>query len=166
MVYLIWAITFQRCTVEDISDVLGYYNMEHTDDITKPTSDSNGARNYDIDADVKLHENGLKINNSKTEKYTINRKTHTWKKCKLLGTMLDTKSFVWKQWSYNQLEVESYGVIYKANISLMDTNKINGRIDQFFPKNSCKKELFNGQKPSATKTFTEKKKHHSLDEQN
>ena len=77
MVYLIWAITFQRYTVEDISDVLEHYNMEYADDITKLTSDHNGAPNYDIDADVKLHENGLKINNSKTEKYTINRKTHT-----------------------------------------------------------------------------------------
>ena len=74
MVYLIWAINFRRYTVEGISDVLEYYNM---DDITKLTSDHNGAPNYDIDADVKLHENGLKINNSKTEKYTINRKTHT-----------------------------------------------------------------------------------------
>ena len=46
--------------------------MEYADDITKLTSDYNGARNYEIDVDVKLNKNGLKINNNKT-KYTINR---------------------------------------------------------------------------------------------
>lgn len=99
--------------------------MEYADDITKLTSDYNGARKYKIDAHVKLRKNGLKINNIKTRKYTINSKTHTWKKCKLLGTMLDTREDIKrrKTLAINAAKnlsnlFESYEHIYRANISL------------------------------------------------
>ena len=65
--------------------------MEYADDMTKLTSDYNSARKYERDTEEDLGgDKGLKINNSKTERYTINRQQHEWKKCKLLGTMLDT----------------------------------------------------------------------------
>ena len=48
--------------------------MEYGDDLRKLTSDYNGARKYELDADI-----------------TIKRKNpSTWQKCKLLGTILDT----------------------------------------------------------------------------
>ena len=66
-------------------------DMEYADDITDITSDYRAACKYAIDAETDLGKNGLKINNSKTEKYVINRQTHDWKKCKLLGSLLDTE---------------------------------------------------------------------------
>jgi len=41
--------------------------MEYTDDMTKLTSDFNNAR----DAEANLGKNGLKINDRKTERFTI-----------------------------------------------------------------------------------------------
>ena len=37
-----------------------------------------------------LAKNGLIVNDDKTEQYEISRTSETWKKCKLLGTLLDT----------------------------------------------------------------------------
>ena len=65
-------------------------DMEYADDMTKLTSDYGGAQKYEHEAEVNLGKNGLKINNSKTERFTISRNQHEWKKCKLLGTILDT----------------------------------------------------------------------------
>ena len=45
---------------------------------------------YENEKPVALHSKGLNVNNEKTEKYTINKTTTDWKKCKLLGTVLDT----------------------------------------------------------------------------
>ena len=65
-------------------------DMEYADDISKITSDYNNIRKYEHDITEKLDRNGLKINNSKTEKFIINRNNDQWKKCRLLGTLLDT----------------------------------------------------------------------------
>jgi len=45
--------------------------MEYTDDMTKLTSDFNNARKYEHDAEANLGKNGLKINDRKTERFTI-----------------------------------------------------------------------------------------------
>jgi hypothetical protein len=45
---------------------------------------------YKLETTENLKHRGLQINDSKTEEYKINRRTGDWKKCKFLGTILDT----------------------------------------------------------------------------
>ena len=46
------------------------------------------------DLPVKLAQRGLKVNESKTEEYTIERANcdNRWRDCKLLGSLLDTQN--------------------------------------------------------------------------
>ena len=64
--------------------------MEYVDDLSKLTSDHNDIRRYEHNVEENLGKKGLKVNKNKTENY-INRQNHQWKKCKLLGTLLDTE---------------------------------------------------------------------------
>ena len=53
------------------------------------TNDYNGNKIREAEKIRKLDLSGLKINN-KTERYTIDKSNNEWKKCKLLGSFLDT----------------------------------------------------------------------------
>ena len=64
--------------------------MEYVDDLSKLTSDHNDIRRYEHNVEENLGKKGLKVNKNKTENY-ISRQNHQWKKCKLLGTLLDTE---------------------------------------------------------------------------
>ena len=71
-----------------------FLSMEllYADDISKISNDiSEIERTHDKYPEI-LEKRGLQINEDKTEKYTISRTNtdQTWKKCKLLGTLLDT----------------------------------------------------------------------------
>ena len=66
-------------------------DMQYADDISEITSDMK-----DIDLIKKelpniLKESNLILNKKKTEEYTINTKNHEWKKCKFLGSYIDTE---------------------------------------------------------------------------
>ena len=63
----------------------------YADDISELSSNEQYLENKLEQLPKLLAENGLLINHDKTEKYTISRTSETtWKKCKLLGTLLDT----------------------------------------------------------------------------
>ncbi len=64
--------------------------MEYADDLSKITSDYANMQKYENEKPVTLCSTGLNVNNEKTERYTINKASGNWRKCKLLGTMLDT----------------------------------------------------------------------------
>ena len=70
-----------------------HFNIEmvYADDLSKITSDYNSIRRYEHNVEENLGKKGLKVNKNKTENYIINRQNHQWKKCKLLGTLLDTE---------------------------------------------------------------------------
>ena len=67
-----------------------HINMEYADDISVISSDNHKALKSERDNTNKLSKKGLSINDTKTERYTINRNDNSWKKCKLLGSLLDT----------------------------------------------------------------------------
>ena len=63
----------------------------YADDISELASDEKYIENKINKLPNILAENGLMINPDKTDQYTISRTSdNTWKKCKLLGTLLDT----------------------------------------------------------------------------
>ena len=63
----------------------------YADDISELATDENYVERKLIELPQLLEKNGLLINADKTEKYTISRTSdNEWKKCKLLGTLLDT----------------------------------------------------------------------------
>ena len=65
--------------------------MEYADYLSKLTSDHNNIRRYEHNVGENLGKKGLKVNKNKTENYIISRQKHQWKKCKLLGTLLDAE---------------------------------------------------------------------------
>ena len=92
----------QSITSREIPDELIEHNyaqpmqIQHFDiemeyvDLSKITSDHNDIRRYEHNVEENLGKKGLKVNKNKTENY-ISRQNHQWKKCKLLGTLLDTE---------------------------------------------------------------------------
>ena len=65
--------------------------MEYSDDISVISSDNHKTVKSERDNTNKLSKKGLSINDTKTERYTINRNNNSWKKCKLLGSLLDRR---------------------------------------------------------------------------
>ena len=66
--------------------------MEYTDDISHISSDMRNIEYAKETLPSKLKSWDLTMNDEKTEKFTIKRNgEETWKKCKLLGTLLDTE---------------------------------------------------------------------------
>ena len=67
-----------------------FIELVYVDDLSKLASDQNDIRSYEHNVEENLGKKGLKVNKNKTENY-ISRQNHKWKKCKLLGTLLDTE---------------------------------------------------------------------------
>ena len=65
--------------------------MEYVDNISKLTSNHSSIESLNHHMTEVLKSRDLMINKDKTEQYLINRITHELRKCKYLGTMLDTK---------------------------------------------------------------------------
>jgi hypothetical protein len=65
--------------------------QEYADDISKITSDPNIIKHTKETLPPKLRERNLNANPDKTEEYKVKRGGNdNWKKCKLLGSLLDT----------------------------------------------------------------------------
>ena len=68
-------------------------DQEYADDISKLTTDPHTITYFKETLPNILAERGLHINDTKTEEYKIQRKGNVdWKKCKLLGSLLDTEN--------------------------------------------------------------------------
>ena len=64
--------------------------MQYADDICKVSTDYNSIQRFKNEIPKLLTKRDITINESKTEEYEINKNSHDWKKCKYLGSMLDT----------------------------------------------------------------------------
>ena len=68
-----------------------FIDQQYADDISQIATKEQHINNTLEAYPTKLAERGLLINQEKTEQYTISRTgNQDWKKCKLLGTLLDT----------------------------------------------------------------------------
>ena len=65
---------------------------KYADDITFVRTDESKMNQIERVIPEMLEQNNLLVNTTKTEKYEISRiSDNSWKKCKLLGSLLDTK---------------------------------------------------------------------------
>ena len=69
-------------------------NQQHADDISKISTSISAIEKMKDELPVKLAQQGLKINESKTEEYTVKRANcdNRWRDCKLPGSLLDTQN--------------------------------------------------------------------------
>ena len=69
-------------------------DQQYVDDISKISTSISAIEKMKDELPVKLAQQGLKINESKTEEYTIKRATcdNRWRDCKLLGSLPDTQN--------------------------------------------------------------------------
>ena len=69
-------------------------NQQYGDDISKISISISAIEKMKDEVPVKLAQQGLKINESKTEEYTIKRANcdNRWRDCKLLDSLLDTQN--------------------------------------------------------------------------
>ena len=67
-------------------------NQEYADDISRITSDPHNIKQLKATLPQQLAKKNLEINKTKTEEYKISRVNcdNGWKKCKFLGSLLDT----------------------------------------------------------------------------
>ena len=70
-----------------------HFNLlcKYADDVTKASSDYEEIQRIKENLPSVLKERNLILNETKTEQYTISTSDHGWKKCKLLGSYLDTE---------------------------------------------------------------------------
>ena len=64
--------------------------MQYADNICKVSTDYNSIQRFKDETPKLLTKRDITINESKTEEYKINKNSRDWKKCKYLGSMLDT----------------------------------------------------------------------------
>ena len=69
-------------------------DQQYGDDISKISISISAIEKMKDEVPVKLAQQGLKINESKTEEYTIKRANcdNRWRDCKLLDSLLDTQN--------------------------------------------------------------------------
>ena len=66
-------------------------NLEYADDMTDMTTNGEHSKFLKTSLPVKLDRRNLTVNVGKTEEFVIDKQHHDWKKCKLLGSLLDTE---------------------------------------------------------------------------
>ena len=69
-------------------------DQQYADEISKISTNISAIEKLKDELPVKLAQRALKINESKTEEYTIKRANcnKRWRDCKLLGSLLDTQN--------------------------------------------------------------------------
>ena len=69
-------------------------DQQYADDISKISTSISAIEKMKDELPVKLAQRGLKINESKTEEYTIKKANcdNRWRDCKLLGSLIDTQN--------------------------------------------------------------------------
>ena len=67
-------------------------NQQYADDIGYATTSRTEKEKIKNTIPPKLKKRNLGVNLEKTEEYTLNRKEEKWKKCKYLGSILDTEN--------------------------------------------------------------------------
>ena len=67
-------------------------NLEYADDISVATTKHAEIENLKQQMPIILKSRNLIVNNTKTEQYTVRQNIDEWKKCKLLGSYVDTET--------------------------------------------------------------------------
>ena len=67
-------------------------DLEYADDITHITTDGKKSQSKKENLPNKLSKRNLTENKDKTEEYVIDKMNNEWRKCKLLGSLLDTEA--------------------------------------------------------------------------
>ena len=80
--------TYAKCHPENTLCI----DQQYADDIGWATTEKGKCREIKRTIPTRLKERNLFVNNEKTEEYNIKREgTDSWKKCKYLGSLLDTE---------------------------------------------------------------------------
>ena len=94
-------------------------NMEYADDMNQISTDLRNIEHAKKSLPTKLGQWDLVINEDKTEQYTIMRNgDENWKKCKLLGTLLDTEEDIKRRKVLAMNAITSMKDIFFGNISM------------------------------------------------
>ena len=114
--------------------------MEYADDMSEITSDYHRSVKTETTKVKKLTDKGLQINDSKTERYKIDRQNNDWKKCKLLGSLLDTEQDMQRRKSLAINAANNLNVFFKNDRLTIATkmNLIDTYIEPIFLYNSEK----------------------------
>ena len=95
-------------------------DLQYADDISKITSNYSSIQQLHNELPTKLQKRGLQINLSKTENFQISRKNcdESWKKCKFLGSILDTENDIIRRKTLAITSANSLSHIFKSkNVS-------------------------------------------------
>lgn len=72
-----------------------------------------------LDIKEQLIERNLLINAEKTEQYIVNKKANGWKKCQVLGTLLDTTADIKRRKILITVEAQKHKYIFNnKNIAI------------------------------------------------
>ena len=94
-------------------------NQEYADDISIITTNPNIIYNKKITLPPKLSKRDLIINQTKTEEYEIKKGgDNSWKQCKLLGSLLDTKSDINRRKTLAITSIANMKSIFQTKVSL------------------------------------------------
>lgn len=69
-------------------------NMQYADDISEVTTNNAEIEHLKDKLPTILSDRGLTLNQTKTEENKISRKNDEWKKCKFLGSYIDTENYI------------------------------------------------------------------------
>ena len=92
--------------------------MKCADDITYLSTNPLSNDNIKKELTQKLEKRGLIINETKTEEHVISRQDDEWKKCKLLGTLLDTENDIDRRKGLAIIAINNLKSIFEEKISL------------------------------------------------
>lgn len=93
---------------------------KYSDDINFIRSDYSKIKQLKRLVPNLLKENNLEINTSKTEEYIINNSGNDdkWKKCKVLGSLIDTKADIDRRHSLANSSYKKFEKIFQSRISI------------------------------------------------
>ena len=113
-------------------------NMEYADDISFLTTDINTIEHTKLILPEKLLARNLHINETKTEQYTIKRDgDNDWKRCKLLGTLLDTEEDIKRRKGLAISTINTMKEIFYGDVSIeIKTRSFNCYVGSVFLYNS------------------------------
>ena len=114
-------------------------NQEYADDISINTTDPHTITHIKSTIRPKLENRNLHINETKTEEYEIKRNgSENWKKCKLLGSLLDTDKDIYRRKCLAIASINNMKYIFcnqKLNVNIK-TRVFNCYVSSIFLYNS------------------------------
>ena len=90
--------------------------LQYADDITWASNNAHPLREIERTAPEVLKERNLKVNNAKTEKHHISRNgiNTSWKKCKYLGSLLDTEEDITRRKVLSMVSFNKFRSVFNS----------------------------------------------------